>query len=57
MNFSKLVFVRIGWKFLPGTNTLAYYEISELHTKNFITLAPGVNLIKHFWSKFTHSFM
>jgi hypothetical protein len=24
--------------------------------KMLVKLTPGVNLIKHFWSKFTHSF-
>ncbi len=34
--------IRLGWKGLPGTNTLAYYENSSITAvKGFITLAPG----------------
>jgi hypothetical protein len=34
--------IRMGWKGLPGTNTLAYYEHSEIAgMKGFITLGPG----------------
>ncbi len=40
------MFVRIGWKSLPGTNTLACYENYE--QKSFITLASDVKVIKHF---------
>jgi hypothetical protein len=32
------MFVRLDWKSLPGTNTLAYYENYGL--KSFITLGP-----------------
>jgi hypothetical protein len=33
--------IRLGWKGLPRTNDLAYYEKAELTTvKSFITLAP-----------------
>jgi len=33
--------IRLGWKRLPGTNALAYYEKLGLMTvKSFITLAP-----------------
>jgi hypothetical protein len=28
--------IRLGWQYLPGTNTLAYYE------KSFIGLTPGL---------------
>jgi hypothetical protein len=36
--------IRLGWKGLPGTNTLAYYEHSQLtDVKRFITLDPGSN--------------
>ncbi len=39
--------IRLGWKGLPGTNILAYYEKSQLTAvKSFVTLAPGVNAIK-----------
>jgi len=34
---------------LPGTNTRAYYESSLIADKNgFVTLVPGVNVIKSF---------
>ncbi len=33
--------IQLGWKGLPGTNALAYYEKSELMSvKSFITLSP-----------------
>jgi hypothetical protein len=35
--------IRLGWKGVPGTNTLAYYKNLYLTAvKSFITLAPGV---------------
>jgi hypothetical protein len=38
--------IRLGWKGLPGTNALAYYEKSQLTAvKSFITLAPGALII------------
>ncbi len=37
--------IRLGWQYLPRSNTLAYYKYSYLATvKSFITLAPGVNV-------------
>ncbi len=34
--------IRLGWKSLPGINTLAYYENQSItDKKSFITLAPG----------------
>jgi hypothetical protein len=34
--------IRLGWKVLPGANTLAYYAQLKLTAiKIFITLAPG----------------
>ncbi len=40
---------RLGWKGLPGANALAHYENSQLMAvKSFITLDPGVNVIKLF---------
>jgi hypothetical protein len=34
--------IRLGWKGLPGTNTLAYYtQILITTVKSFITLTPG----------------
>jgi len=39
---------RLGWKGLPGTNTLAYYGNSQLTSvKSFITLAPGQADLQH----------
>jgi len=41
--------MRLGYKGLPGTNTLTYYEnpyITDI--KSFITLGPGVIAIKLF---------
>jgi len=35
------VFVRLGWKSLPGTNTLAYYEIFLITEIVLISLCPG----------------
>jgi hypothetical protein len=36
--------IRLGWKGLPGTNTLAYYEYSYItDVKVFIILGPGIN--------------
>jgi hypothetical protein len=35
-------YIRLGWKSLPETSTLAYYENSQITAvKSFITLAPG----------------
>jgi hypothetical protein len=35
--------IRQGWKGLPGTNTLAYYENSKIaDVKSFITLGLGL---------------
>jgi hypothetical protein len=46
--------IRLGWKGLPGTNTLAYYEnLLITDRKSFITLDPGVNFIKLFPSSLT----
>jgi len=34
--------ITLGWKGLPGTNALAYYEKAQLMAvKSFITLATG----------------
>jgi hypothetical protein len=40
--------IRQGWKGLPGSNTLAYYE--NYGQKSFITLALG--LIEDRWAQF-----
>jgi hypothetical protein len=41
--------IRHGWKGMPGTSTLAYYEQFKItHEKSFITLVPGVSIIKLF---------
>jgi hypothetical protein len=35
--------IRLGWKGLPGTNTLAYYGNPQITAaKNFIVQAPGL---------------
>jgi len=37
--------IRLGWKWFPGTNSLAYFENSDITTvKFFITLAPSANV-------------
>ncbi len=42
--------IRLGWKGLLGTNTLAHYENSQItDMKSFITLAPGFNVSKLFF--------
>jgi hypothetical protein len=42
--------IRLGWKGLLGTDTLAYYENSQItDMKSFITLAPGFNVTKLFY--------
>ncbi len=44
--------IRLSWKGLPGTNTLAYYENSQLTViKSFIILATDLNDFSH-WSNF-----
>ncbi len=41
--------IRLGWKDLPGTSTLAYYELSQITViKSFKTLGPGANVMKLF---------
>jgi hypothetical protein len=41
--------IRLGWKSLPGSNTLAYNEKSLIvDKKSLIILKPGPNVIKHF---------
>jgi hypothetical protein len=42
------VFLRQNQKSLPMTNALAYYKTRNLHTKKFITLGLGANVIKMF---------
>jgi hypothetical protein len=40
---------RLGWKGLPGTSAIAYYEKSYLTAvKSFIILTPGANVKKLF---------
>jgi hypothetical protein len=42
--------IRLGWKSLPGTNALAYYEnLSITDKKVFITLASGAKVTKRFF--------
>jgi hypothetical protein len=46
--------IRLGWKGLLGTNTLAYYENSQImDRKSFITLGPVVEVLKLFYSSMT----
>jgi hypothetical protein len=41
--------IRLGWKGLPGTYTLAYYENPKITAvKSFIVQARGPNVIKLF---------
>ncbi len=40
------VFVRLGWKSLPRTNALAYFEIINYGQKCFITLVICNNVIR-----------
>jgi hypothetical protein len=42
---------------LPETNTPAYLAIRNLQRKKFVNKDPGVNVIKLFCIKFTHSFI
>jgi hypothetical protein len=43
--------VRLVWKVLAKTNTLAYKKCSRItDVKSFITLGPGTNVIKLFCS-------
>jgi hypothetical protein len=40
--------IRLGWKGLPGTNALAYYEkLSLMAVKSFITLATARHRLAH----------
>jgi hypothetical protein len=44
--------IRICWKGLTGTSTLAYYEhFLIMDVKCFITLTPEANVIKHFYGR------
>ncbi len=46
------VFVMLDWKCIPMTNAVAYYKNCNLRTKKFITMHPGVNVIKLFTTVF-----
>jgi hypothetical protein len=38
--------IRLGWKYLPGANILAYYKNPQITTvKSFIGLAPLIETI------------
>jgi hypothetical protein len=51
---SLLTSIRLGWKELAGTNTLAYLKKLQITPiKSFITLDASVNLIKLFSLSFT----
>ncbi len=44
--------IRLSWKGLQGTNTLAFYKTSQLTAvRSFITLAPDMQqvIFKKFW--------
>ncbi len=47
--------IRLGWKGLPGTYTLAYHKKSQLTTavKSFITLAPGRSFLSSSFRSFS----
>jgi hypothetical protein len=48
--------IRLGWKGLPGTNALAYYEkFVNYCRKMFMKLTPGANVIKLFTDVFYES--
>jgi hypothetical protein len=48
---NKQVFVRLGLKSLPRTNTLCYYANSYIPgVRSFTTLAPGPKVLKLFTS-------
>jgi hypothetical protein len=39
------VFVRLGWKSMPGTNTLAFYKnFINYQQKSFVIFGPGLVL-------------
>jgi hypothetical protein len=38
----------MDWKGLQGTNTIAFYENSQIKTAFFITLCPEINVIRLF---------
>jgi hypothetical protein len=38
--------IRLGWKGMPGTNALVYYEHSQIAaSRSFIGLAPGPRIL------------
>ncbi len=42
--------IRLGWKGLAGTKTIAYYENSYITAvKCLITFDPNVNVMEHFF--------
>ncbi len=46
--------IRLGWKSLPGKNTVAYYENSSIaDVKSFKTLVKGVKVTNFFTSSLT----
>ncbi len=49
--------IRLGWKNLPGTNALAYYEKAYITAiKGIITLAPGrLRNVRLGWKCFTET--
>ncbi len=50
--------IRLGRKSLPGTKTLAYYKkIVNYGQKMLMTLAPGPNIKKKFYSRKLYMFI
>ncbi len=40
--------IKLGWKGLPGTNALAYYEIVTYGRKKFYNIGPWERIHKNF---------
>ncbi len=46
--------IRLGWKALPGTNTVAYHEhLSTTAIISFKILGPGADVVKLFCQQIT----
>jgi len=51
IGYGLLTYIKLGRIFLPGTNTLAYYEhLPITPVKRFITFGPGVCSIELFFA-------
>jgi hypothetical protein len=42
--------IRLGWKGLPGTNTLAYYKNPQITDKTFYNIGQWCRVYKPFFS-------